>query len=163
MSEPVEGEVVNPGTGVVLTKLTKHDENVVLLLEAAFHNAYNITEACEYAGISRTTFYEWLADDDIFSMRMSIAQGAPSKKAKEIVILAIKNGDSSLALRYLMLRDPDFKPKVGIEPDPEAVKTRQKIKEFLDDKSPDDEREQPVATADTEPRGEVANAPTDIS
>ena len=131
MSEPaLEGEIVNHDTSVVLTK---HDEPTVKLLEAAFHNAFNITEACQYAGISRVTYYEWLADDDIFSYRMSAAQAAPTKKAKEIVMRAITAGDPQIALRYLTLRDPDFKPKgeLGITPAEET--TEQKLKEFLDD------------------------------
>lgn len=132
MSEAIEGEIVNQSHSI---GLTKHDEKIVSLLEAAFNNAFNITEACQYAGISRVTYYEWLADDDIFSYRMSIAQAAPNKAAKALIIEAIKNGDTALALRFLMLRDPDFKPKAEVYNTPDQQETREKIRNFLNDGS----------------------------
>lgn len=158
MSDAVEGEIVTRG------RPTKFDEILVGKLEAAFHNGFNITEACQYAEIDRTTFYDWLAQDDIFSYRMSVAQAAPNKAAKALVIGAIQKGDANLAFRYLERRDPDFKPKAEVNTDPEQQQTRDKIKGFLDDKSDlDDTGSQPTATDTTEPRGEVAGAPTDIS
>lgn len=163
MSDAIEGEIVNRDTPV---NLTKHPEDVVQLLEAAFNNAFNITEACQYAGISRETYYTWLADDDIFSTRMSIAQAAPNKKAKEIVMTAISKGDPQLALRYLTLRDPDFKPKAEVTNTPELVETRRKIREFLNDTNDgayDDTSSQSSTATGEEVRGEVAGAPTDIS
>lgn len=163
MSEVLEGEIVNHSKGV---RLTKHPEDVVTLLENAFSNSYNITEACQYAGISRTTFYEWLADDDIFSYRMSVAQAKPLRRAKEVVTKAIDEGDPQIALRYLTLRDPDFKPKAEVTNTVEETETRQKIKEFLDDTTDGTEHDtggEPVA-ADTASAGsEVAQPPTDIS
>lgn len=163
MTDAIEGEIVNQSTGV---KITKHPEAVVQLLENAFNNSYNITEACQYAGISRTTFYEWLADDDIFSYRMSVAQAKPLRRAKEVVTKAIDEGDPQIALRYLTLRDPDFKPKAEVYNSPELAETREKIKEFLDDTADytnNDPGSQPTAADSPEARGEVADAPTDIS
>lgn len=129
-NKPLEGEIVNSPPK---SRLTKHDENIVLLLETAFHNGYNITEACQHANISRQTFYDWLADDDVFSYRMSIAQSALNRKAKTNVFEAINQGDASISLRYLTLRDPDFKPKTTIEPPEGQAKTEEKLKEFMDD------------------------------
>jgi hypothetical protein len=160
--EPIEGEVVNPTTPVQFTK-TKHDEQIVELLEAAFHNAFNITEACQYAGISRETFYNWLADDDIFSYRMSVAQGAPNKKAKEIIIQAIQAGDPQLALRFLMLRDPDFKPKVEAGGDQAAAEARNNLKGVLDAIGSYDPSSAPAAPPQPDDSRLVENDPTDIS
>lgn len=160
MTEAVEGEIVSESKGV---SLTKHDEGIVRLLEAAFNNAFNITEACQYAGISRETYYSWLGDDDIFSYRMSVAQGAPLKKSKEIVIQAINAGDPQLALRFLMLRDPDFKPKVQNETDPEVGEARNQLKEVLNAINQHDPSSEPVTTNNSEDRGVVADSPTDIS
>lgn len=163
MSEAIEGEIVNAPTPA---KLTKHPEETVQKLEAAFHNGYNITEACQWAEISRETFYNWLEDDDAFSYRMSVAQGAVNRKAKEIVVAGIKAGDAGLALRYLTLRDPDFKPKASLDIDPELEKTREKIKEFLDE--PNDGSYNAVSTEPATTDGststvEMAQPPTDIS
>lgn len=159
MSEALQGEIVAQAPEI---KHTKHPEDKVQKLEAAFNYDFNITEACQYAGIHRQTFYEWLADDDVFSYRMSVAQAAPKKVAKEMVVKAMQKGDAALALRYLQLRDPDFKPKAEVTNTPELEDTRQKIREFLNDKS-DDAGGEPATADSTEPRGEVAEAPTDIS
>lgn len=159
---PLEGEVVNPTTPVHFTK-TKHDEVIVELLEAAFHNAFNITEACQYAGISRETFYNWLGDDDIFSYRMSVAQGAPNKKAKEIIIQAIQAGDPQLALRFLMLRDPDFKPKVEAGSDQTVAEARENLKGVLDAIGSYDPSSEPTASPQPDNLRVVADNPTDIS
>lgn len=160
MSEALEGEIVNRPP---VSRLTKHDENIVLLLETAFHNGYNITEACQHADISRTTFYEWLGDDDIFSYRMSVAQTALPRKAKTNVFQAINDGDPVISLRFLTLRDPDFKPKAEIDSSPELDEARNVIKDFLDANSPNAVSEQPTEPSDTGVRGTVPDAPTDLS
>lgn len=158
----LEGEIVNSPP---MVRLTSHDENIVLVLETAFHNGYNITEACQYAGISRQTFYDWLADDDVFSYRMSVAQTALTRKAKTNVFQAINAGDPAISLRYLTLRDPDYKPKAEVTNTPELLETRNKIKEFLDDSNDgnDDASGEPVAADSPEAGSEVAPTPTDIS
>lgn len=161
MSEPLEGEIVNQSIGV---KLTKHPEDTVRLLEAAFNHDFNITEACQYASISRETYYKWLEDDDIFSYRMSVAQSAPHRKAKQNIITAIEQGDPNISLRYLQLRDPDYKPKIGVDPNPDIISTREKIKGFLDDTSDINATSSQPTASDTAGVGsEVAQTPTDIS
>ena len=134
MTDAIEGEIVNTVTTV---KLTKHPEDIVVLLESAFNNGFNITEACQYAEISRETYYNWLGDDDVFSYRMSVAQSAPNKKAKQNIITAIAQGDPNISLRYLMLRDKDFKAKTIIEPPEGQTKTEDKLKEFMSDTDDD--------------------------
>lgn len=160
MSDAVEGEIVTRSQGA---RVTKHDESVVAKLEQAFNYDFNITEACQFADISRKTYYEWLADDDVFSYRMSVAQSAPKVKAKEIVVKAIQTGDPQLALRYLTLRDPDFKPKAEVNNAPEQQETREKLKGFLDDIGKHDPSSEPPATDSTVAGEEVSSTATDIS
>jgi hypothetical protein len=166
-TKPLEGEVVNMSPPL---QLTKQDENIVQVLEAAFNNGYNITEACQYANISRTIFYRWMAEDDAFSYRMSVAQTALNRKAKSNVMAAIQEGDPNISLRYLTLRDPDFKPKTVLEPPEGLQKTEDKLKEFMDDT--DDgaysdpanaDSIEPTTTPPPESGEEVAPSPTDIS
>lgn len=184
MSEAVEGEVLPPNTPTPVPpepldpeaielgnpsragRPTDMTPEVVTKLIAAFNNAYNITEACEYAGIARVTYYRWLEKDDQFSYKMSKAQSAPTRKAKEVVVDAINKGDANLGFRWLERRDPDFKPKAEVYNTPELAETREKIKDFLDDTTDytdDDAGSQPTTADSTEARGEVADAPTDIS
>src|SRR3990167_1271336 len=160
MSEALEGEIVNRPP---VTRITKHDENIVLVLETAFHNGYNITEACQQADITRTTYYEWLAEDDVFSYRMSIAQSALNRKAKTNVMEAINTGDANISLKYLKVRDPDFRPKAEIVNAAENQETREKLKDFFNDIKQHDPSSEP-ATADGFVDGsEVSQTPTDLS
>ena len=161
--DPVAQELGNPNRGGRPTDMTPE---VVTKLIAAFNNAYNITEACDYAGIARVTYYRWIEKDDKFSYKMSEAQSAVNRKAKEVVVQAIKEGDASLGFRWLERRDPDFKPKAEVYNTPELAETREKIKDFLDDTTDytdDDAGSQPTTADSSEARGEVADAPTDIS
>lgn len=160
MSEPVEGEIVNQAPPV---RLTKHDENIVLLLESAFNNLYNITEACRYAGISRETYYEWLRDDDIFSYRMSIAQGAPLRSSKSNIIKAVDEGDVATSKWLLERKDPEFKPKAEVSTTPEQIETRDKLKEVLNAIAEHDPSSQPAIPPVARNDDVVAGSPTDIS
>lgn len=164
MSEPLEGELVPSDVGGAPTKYTP---NVVNKLVAAFNNAFNITEACEYSGISRETYYNWLENQEGFSDKMSEAQSAPNRKAKEVVITAMNEGDVNTAKWYLDRRDPDFKAKFeGDVYAGERTTTEQKLKEFLDDTNDsayNDASGEPTDTAIAEDRSEVADSPTDIS
>lgn len=162
MSDAVEGEIMQRGVG----RPSERTPAIIIKLEAAFNNGFNIVEACQYADITPTTYYRWLGEDDQFSYKMSAAQRAPNIKAKSIIIEAIKAGDTATARWYLDRRDPDFKPKAEVSNTPEQTETRQKIKEFLNDTNDgayNDASGQPAPADSPEDRGEVANAPTDIS
>lgn len=180
MTEALEGEVLPAGTTPTPTdqldpealelgsvnrvgRPTDMTPEVVTKLLAAFNNLYNITEACAYADISRTTYYRWLEADDKFSYKMSQAQSAPTRKAKEVVMDGVKAGDTSLALRLLMLRDPDFKPKVEGGANPEVNETRENLRKAIDAISKHDPSIEPTATNGADNRGVVADSPTDIS
>lgn len=140
--------------------------DTVTKLVAAFNNGFNISEACSYAGIARLTYYRWLEADENFSNKMIEAQQAPNKKAKEVVIRAIDDGDANLAFRYLQARDPDFKAKGEIEVNHDLSKTREKLREFLDDTDDgayNDAGEQPITAIEPTATDEVAPSSTDIS
>lgn len=167
-SQALEGEIVNPHPPVVLTK---HPEDTVKLLEAAFNNMFNISEACQYAGISRETYYNWLGDDNIFSYRMSVAQKAPGMTAKQNIMKALSAGDTNISRWYLERKDPEFKPRAQIDPPPEGQQTtEEKLKDFLDDRNDgayanteNDVSVEPATTPIAEGGDEVAPGPTDIS
>lgn len=164
MTEAIEGEIMPSDVGGAPTKYTPA---VVNKLVAAFNNAFNITEACEYSGISRETYYNWLETQDGFSDKMTEAQSAPNRKAKEVIITAINSKDVNTARWFLDRRDPDFKAKFEGEITPgERQTTEQKLKEFLDDTKDgayDDQRGEHSATTVTDSGSEMAHSPTDIS
>lgn len=176
--KPIEGEVmptatepVEPDDAIAILIVGKNPMGrptdmtiaTVTKLLTAFNNDYNVTQACGYAGIATQTYYRWCKENSYFSDKMAEAKEAPNRKAKEVVIQAIAAGDANLGFRWLERRDPDYKPKAEVDNNVALGETREKIKEFLDDDSADDVSEQPPATDSTEARGEVADAPTDIS
>jgi hypothetical protein len=177
-TQPLEGELVetvNPdaielGRNDRPGRPTSMTPNVVGKLIFAFANGFNITEACQYAEIDRSTYYDWLAKDDRFSYKMSEAQSTVGKRAKIIVSQAINAGDVGTARWYLNARDPDFKAKAELGPPEGQATTEQKLKEFMDDTDdgayPDPANaggEQSAAEVSPESGDEVAPGPSDIS
>ena len=121
------------------TKITKFVE--------AFNNGYSIAEACQYAGVHRDTYYSWIKKYPGFEEKMNVAKLMINRRAKEIVVKSIIDGNTSNAKWWLEHKDPDFKNKSAVELNP-AIKTfEDKIKDFLDDPAirpeslPDDSEE----------------------
>ena len=46
---------------------SKLSETIVGKLEVGFARGYNIAEACKYAGINRSTYYDWIEANEEFS------------------------------------------------------------------------------------------------
>lgn len=137
---------------------------VVGKLLAAFNNDYNVTQACAYAGINRDTYYQWCKDNPYFSDKMQEARDMPIRRAKEVVIGAINEGDAGLAFRLLERRDPDYKPKAELENNLGLQETQDKLKEFFDGRSANnDGGSQPTAADSAADREGVPIPPTDIS
>lgn len=168
----IEGEVVNHETSYDLTVTAK-------LIEA-FNNRYNITEACHYAGITRQTYYNWLEWHAEFANKMEQAKMMPNRRAKEVVIKAIDEGDVNTAKWLLDRTDPDFKAKLEVDPGERSRQTRDKIKEFLNEPTSyetpanndaggsepaqsDASSAEPVADATASSDSEVAATTPDIS
>lgn len=140
---------------------TDKTPEVVAKLTAAFHNGFNIQQACHYAGIHKVTYYRWLAADERFSYEMEAARGAPNAKAKEVVLGAVQAGDVNAAKFWLDRRDPEFKQKGEMDVNHGLQETRDKIKDFLDDRDNDLQNDSPPIEAGGS--DEVAGAPPDIS
>lgn len=175
--QPLEGEVINqtPQDAVDLgapNRVGRPSEMtiaVVTKLISAFHNGYNITEACHYAGIARVTYYRWLEADTQFSNKMSEAQAMLNRKAKEVVASAIAEGDANTARWYLNARDPEFKAKGEVEVDHGLKQTKEKLRGFLDDtddldsKGADATSAKPTESATAEGGGDVATSTPPVS
>lgn len=79
-------------------KITKE---VVGKLEYAFMRGFNISEACDYAAISRDTYYEKLKQSKEFSDRMERAKTNLQRKAKLNLAEAIESGNLDESKYYL--------------------------------------------------------------
>lgn len=86
----------------------KDDEGTfgpVSKLLAAFWRGANITEACNYAGISRETYYQWCKEMPELSDSFAAARTNVSEKAKAIIVDAIEKGDINAAKWWLERRN----------------------------------------------------------
>lgn len=82
-------------------------DDLVNKMEYGFMMGLNVTECCNYANISRQTFYKWLEKNPDFSDRMEELRSNPSTTAKLNVVEAIKNGDTDLSKWWLERKNKD--------------------------------------------------------
>ena len=94
-------------------------EEVVKKLEDAFSNAFNVSEACFYAGVSRQAYYDYINENPKMADRFAEFSSRPGMKAKRTVVNSL--GDPNHAWKYLEKRDPDFKEVKKIEHTVETI------------------------------------------
>lgn len=84
-------------------------------LEEAFALDCSIPEACFYADISKTTYYNWLEKDPELVDRFAALRERPVLLARTTVVWAIQK-DADLALKYLeRKRKNEFSTKSEVE------------------------------------------------
>lgn len=91
-------------------KITKE---IVAKLEQAYKVGANDFEACEYAGIERTTLYRYEKENPEFCNIKRQWKSRPTLKAKFTVYKSLD--DPKIAMDYLKSRDDDFSTKVKQE------------------------------------------------
>lgn len=80
---------------------TKMTSEILNKLEEAFIDDLTDQEACIYAGISHTTFYNYQKDNPEFIERKEQLRGALGIKAKENIAKAIRKGDKKTSKWWL--------------------------------------------------------------
>lgn len=86
---------------------TKKTIDLVTKLTDAFHDDATIEQACYYSGITKTTYYRWLEEDEDFKYEMAKAQEYPKVLAKRVLIKAMENGDEKTALEVIKRLEKD--------------------------------------------------------
>lgn len=89
---------------------SKISEDKILMLEYAFKNLYNISEACDLAQIGRRTYYNYLENDEEFANRIELAKSYPSKIAKSTLIKLANQGRIPTSKWLFTKLDPEFNP-----------------------------------------------------
>lgn len=85
---------------------TKLSTNVVRKLTEALKLAMPVVKACEYAGISTSTYYEYCRNNKDFSYKMKQAEYYATNIARKTVIEQMKT-DGRLALDFLKRKVKD--------------------------------------------------------
>ena len=86
---------------------TSMTDDIVNKLEYGFMKGLNTTECCNYANISRQTFYNYVEKNPEFMDRIEELKSNPSTRAKLNVVEAIENGDTDLSKWWLERRNKD--------------------------------------------------------
>jgi predicted DNA-binding protein YlxM (UPF0122 family) len=88
----------------------KITEEVVRLLEEAFSVDAPVTEACKYAGIARTSYYDYIKAHPEIKDRFARLKMMPRYKMRSVLTKAAMK-DPKLALDYLKHKSDDFRTK----------------------------------------------------
>ena len=75
--------------------------DVVCKLELGFAKGLNKTECCEFAGIGRTAFYDYLKENPEFANKIEVLQSHPAMRAKINIADRLEKGDIELSQWYL--------------------------------------------------------------
>lgn len=94
-----------PGRPTVMT------EDTIQKLEEGFLMGFTDLESCLYAGISKSTLYNYQEDTPGFLERKELLKENVKMIAKKNIFTEIGAGDKDLSWKYTERRDPDFIPK----------------------------------------------------
>lgn len=85
------------------------------IIEDCLRLDFTITEACDAAGISLSSYYHHYKTDEDFALRMDRARNFPKQMARTAVMRRIWQWDAKTALRYLELRDKRYNADEVVE------------------------------------------------
>lgn len=88
---------------------------VVGKLEEAFSFGANVTQACDFAGISRDTYYEYCKISPGFTDKVEEWSGRTGLRAKYNIHKAVVAGDLEVSRWLLEKTDDAFNPKKRAE------------------------------------------------
>jgi hypothetical protein len=152
-----------------MARPTKMTPETLGKLERAFSLDASIEQACFYADINPDTYYSYAKATPAFSERIKAVRERLVLTARQTVADNIAK-DVKVAQWYLERKSADFRPKSEII-DHGLDETRNKLKEFFDDRNddtpdepaaPDDASAEPNAPAEQEATGDVAQSVADI-
>lgn len=90
------------------------DNDAIRKLEEAFLLGCSDLEACLFAGIGKTAFYNYKKDNEEFAERVEILKSNPVMKARKVVMDAIDAGDENTAKWVIDKRDGRARQSVDL-------------------------------------------------
>ena len=84
-----------------MSKTTKTDINKKALVEALQQSLGVVTTACKKVGIHRSTFYDWMNDDEDFAAEVRDVENIALDFAESNLYKKIREGDTSSIIFYL--------------------------------------------------------------
>ena len=105
-------------------KVDKTALKKIAAVEAWRETRGHITNTCRVAEVGRTTYYEWLKDDENFAQAIEDAEAELNDDVREVLVHKAGDGDMTATIFYLKSRHPDFNPKprtFGVRSDGEQI------------------------------------------
>ncbi len=91
------------------------NDRVLSKLESALSAGYSVTSACYFAGVSKSSFYEYKALDKEFSDKMLRAEEWSTFRARQVILQAIEKGDVKAAMWWVERKSRvEFAPPRGM-------------------------------------------------
>ena len=114
VKKKAKADIKSVGRPTVMTTVT------VNKLEQGFINGLSDVQACRYAGISRTTLFNYQEENPEFinrkeGLREDVKMHAKLNIAKKVMGTGKGDGDIDTSKYVLDRTDPDFKPKNKLE------------------------------------------------
>lgn len=83
-------------------------DEVIQILEPIFKMGCNVTKACAYAGIPRTTVQTWIENDEELRLKVTLWQNEPNLLARSQWIAKMASGDGyDSAKEWLRRKEKD--------------------------------------------------------
>jgi len=82
-------------------------DEVIEILKPYFKQGCNVTKACSYAGIARTTVQTWIEQDDLLRLKIENWQNEPNHMARSNWIAKMAEGDYQASVEWLKRREKD--------------------------------------------------------
>ncbi len=82
-------------------------DEVIEILRPYFQLGCNVTKACAYAGVSRTTVQTWIEDDEILRLKVQGWQNEMSTQARRNWKNKLDAGDFTAANEWLSKKEKD--------------------------------------------------------
>ncbi len=115
-----------------MSRPRKINESHLQKLEYAVNLGCNKREACRYAKIPESTFYEYVRNNPEFSVKIERWQLASVLQARMTVCKALET-DANLAWKYLQKKRPEeFGTNVEVTYQPPAMATAEHMRKLLD-------------------------------
>jgi len=91
----------------IIWRPTKLNERTIQKLKEAFKLWCSVEEACSYAEISSSSYYEWLSKNEEFSEEISIVKKYLEFKSRAVIAQSLENWDVKTAMWYLERKSKD--------------------------------------------------------
>jgi hypothetical protein len=99
-------------------------DEVIEVLKPYFKLGCNVTKACNYAGVPRTTVQTWIENDEELRLKVTAWQSEISSVARSNIKKAVEEGNPQTSMEWLKRKEKDeFSERGEISgPDGGAIK-----------------------------------------